>query len=237
MQVSQNQLQDLLELAETDMSLARARMHIDELKNDAELLKLQTQLRLSSADFLDANNKVDALKLELSRLETDLEIVEKRIAKDNESLLNTSVVKNAQGIQSELKTLAKRKSDLEDAELAIMDAMGEAEANVAVVKQARGVLEAELAEITRVLETEFRKIASGVELTAADRKQLASRLPHDLLELYALKSKRGTPVARLNHRECGACRVNIGATDLADLNHAPADQLVTCPECNAILVR
>lgn len=237
MKVSQNQLQDLLELTATDMHLARSRQHIEDLKQDPVLLTLQAKFRQSSADFLAANNRLDDLKLELSRLETDLGLVEKRISKDNADLLNTSVVKNAQGIQSELKTLAKRKSDLEDAELAIMDAMGEAESVAAALRQSRAEIEAELTKTNQRLESEFNKIASGIELTSADRKQLAERLTHELLELYAQKAKRGTPVARLSHRECGACRVNIGATDLAEINHAPADELVTCPECNAILVR
>ncbi|MEN9989626.1 MAG: hypothetical protein RL508_605 [Actinomycetota bacterium] len=237
MKVSQNQLQDLLELTATDLLLTRSRLHIEDLKQDPMLLALQAKSRQASTDFLAANNRMDDLKLELSRLETDLQLVEKRIAKDNADLLNTSVVKNAQGIQSELKTLAKRKSDLEDAELAIMDAMGDAEALVNQHKAAKAELDAELAKTNQRLEAEFRKIASGLDLQAADRKQLAERLPHELLELYAQKAKRGTPVARLSHRECGACRVNIGATDLAEINHAPADELVTCPECNAILVR
>jgi len=237
MKVSQNQLQDLLELTATDLLLTRSRLHIEELKQDPMLLVLQAKSRQASTDFLAANNRMDDLKLELSRLETDLQLVEKRIAKDNADLLNTSVVKNAQGIQSELKTLAKRKSDLEDAELAIMDAMGDAEALVNQHKAAKAELDAELAKTNQRLEAEFRKIASGLDLQTADRKQLAERLPHELLELYAQKAKRGTPVARLSHRECGACRVNIGATDLAEISHAPADELVTCPECNAILVR
>lgn len=237
MKVNQTQLENLLELAATDLLILRSKNAIEELKRNPEHSEIASRLRASSAAFLEANNKVETLQLELRRLETDVELVEKRIAKDNASLRETSVVKNAQGIQHELKTLAKRKSELEDQELAIMEALGEAEAEVAAAAADRKLIEDELAAKTAELETEYRKIASGLELTVADRKQLADRVPTELLEIYTTKAKRGVPVGRLSNRECGACRISIGATGIAELTSKPADEMVTCPDCGAILVR
>lgn len=237
MKVSQTQLDDLLELAATDVHLTRSRNAIEELKRSPELLEIQARLRESSSNFLEANNALETLKLDLKRLETDVELVEKRIAKDNQSLKETSVVKNAQGIQHELRTLAKRKSELEDQELEIMEAMGDAEEKVARVAADRKLIELDLAAKTAELEAEFRKIASGLDLSKADRQQLAQRIPAELISLYDLKAKKGVPVGRLSHRECGACRISIGATSLAEIASKPMDELVTCPECGAILVR
>jgi uncharacterized protein len=58
-----------------------------------------------------------------------------------------------------------------------------------------------------------------------------------LLEIYEKKSLRGVAVGRLLNRECGACRMTIGATALAEIASTPRDELATCPDCQAILVR
>jgi predicted nucleic acid-binding Zn-ribbon protein len=143
----------------------------------------------------------------------------------------------AQGIQSELATLAKRKGELEDASLGFMEGVAEAEGAVAQAKLQRAEVDQKVAAAQQGLAAEAAKLASGIELSAADRKQLAERLPHELLELYINKAKRGVPVGRLSHRECGACHMSITASALQELQNAAADDLVTCPECSAILVR
>lgn len=237
MKVSQNQLQDLLELTAVDQLLARSRRAIEDLKNAPELQELGVELRAASAQMLDASNQVEGLESELKRVEADLEVVDQRVKKDNAALKATSVPSVAQGIQSELATLAKRKGDLEDASLELMERMSTAEEAVAEAKEVRSQVEQRLRATQERLAGEAAKLASGIELSAGTRKQLAERVPHELLELYATKAKRGVPVGTLSHRECGACHMSITASALQEIQNAPADELVTCPECSAILVR
>ncbi|MEN9715405.1 MAG: hypothetical protein RJA35_872 [Actinomycetota bacterium] len=237
MKATQNQLQDLLELAAIDHAISRSKLEIEALGKDARYQELQVKLRGTSADFVAANNQIDALKLEIKRMQADVELVEKRVAKDQEALKSTSVVKNAQGLQQELKTLERRKQELEDQELDLMQGLETAEKTLAQVTQLRTETEAELKDVIARLEKERARLISGIELSLASRKQLAERLPEELTNLYANKSKRGVAVGRLIHSECGACHMNISATNLADLLKAPADELVYCPDCAAILVR
>ena len=81
MKVNQTQLENLLELAATDLLILRSKNAIEELKRNPEHSEISQRLRASSASFLEANNKVETLQLELRRLETDVDLVEKRIAK------------------------------------------------------------------------------------------------------------------------------------------------------------
>jgi len=237
LKVSQDQLQDLLELTAVDQLLARSRRSIDELKNTPILHELSVELRAASAGLLDASTAVEGLETELKRVEADLAVVDQRVKKDNDALKSTSVPSVAQGIQSELNTLAKRKSELEDSSLELMEGIAAAESAVAAAKSVRAEVETRIKAAQAALAAEGAKLASGIELSAADRKQLAERIPHELLELYVNKAKRGTPVGRLSHRECGACHMSITASALQELQNAPMDDLVTCPECSAILVR
>ena len=237
MKATQNQLQDLLELRAIDALMLKNRTEAENLARDSRYLKLQEDLKASSAEFIAANNRIDGLKLELERLKVDVDLVEKRIAKDQAGLRNTSVVKEAQGLQHELKTLERRKQELEDQELGIMEAMETAEKDLAAVKSSRAEIESELKSVIDELNREKARLVSGLELSAADRKRLAGGLPKELVELYENKRKRGIPIGRLVHSECGACRMSVSATNLALIIKAPADELVFCPDCNAILVR
>jgi predicted nucleic acid-binding Zn-ribbon protein len=175
--------------------------------------------------------------LELKRSETDLELVEQRISRDLSRLNSTNNAKDAQGIQSELESLNRRKSDLEDIELAILDQKEEASAAYATVASDKSSIDEELAAAEARNEAEIMKLRSGLDLLTNDRAQQAARIPGDLIDLYDKKASRGAPVARLVGRDCGACHINLGATALNEVQSLPRDEIATCPECQAILIR
>jgi predicted nucleic acid-binding Zn-ribbon protein len=187
--------------------------------------------------LINARNALDTVELELKRSETDLELVEQRIAKDVARLNTTNNAKDAQGIQSELESLKRRKSDLEDIELAILEQKEEASAAYTTVSSDKSSVDEELSASEARNEAEIMKLRSGLDLHTNDRAQQASRVAADLMELYEKKASRGVPVARLVGRECGACRIGLGATALNEVESLPRDQIATCPECQAILIR
>jgi predicted nucleic acid-binding Zn-ribbon protein len=234
---TQNQLQDLLELSAIDQSMTRTRAELDSLVKTPKYVELQQSLRATSADFISATNKIDGLKLELSRLESDVDLVNKRMEKDQAALRTTSVVKDAQGLQAEIRTLERRRGELEDQELDLMQQLETADAELAAVAELRANTEQELKTVIEGLEKERLRLLSGIELANADRKQLADRLPEELVSLYQAKLKRGIAVGRLIHSECGACRMSVSATNLAEIIRQPIDEIVNCPDCGAILVR
>jgi hypothetical protein len=237
LKVSQNQLQDLLELTVTDQVITRTKNEVDGLRNSPVLAQLQIDLRASSTRYIEANNKADGLKLELKRVETDLSTVEQRIKRDNTTLHSTGSARDALAIQNELKSLEKRKGDLEEISLELMEQLSVAQAELQVHVVERAEIESKLKVETESLQATAAKLISGITLRTADRQQLASRIPAELLDLHQTKAQRGVPVGRLTHRECGACNMTITAAALQELINAPADELISCPECGAILVR
>jgi predicted nucleic acid-binding Zn-ribbon protein len=84
---------------------------------------------------------------------------------------------------------------------------------------------------------EILKLTSGGELLVQEHGALKARIDADLLELYGKLSKRGVPVGRLVGRECGACRMALGANAFDALSKLPADEFASCPDCQALLVR
>ncbi|MEY4262489.1 MAG: hypothetical protein RLY88_197 [Actinomycetota bacterium] len=237
MKASQNQQADLLLLGNLDSEIARAKNSLAELtsgKSTKDMRELNLKL---AGELIEARNQLDSVELELSRAEADLTTVEQRIEKDNVRLNATSNSKDAQGIQSELLTLAKRKSELEDMELAILDKKDEVAALFAEVQARKTLNESELREAETKIEAEVLKHRSGLDLMVQQRAQQAAQLPVELLELYEKKASRGLAIGRLIGRECGACRISLGATAFAEIQGLASDEIATCPDCQAILVR
>jgi predicted nucleic acid-binding Zn-ribbon protein len=114
MKASEAQQADLLSLANLDQEISRSRAAINNLSSGSQFSELRQTQRDLAAKLINARNALDTVELELKRSETDLELVEQRIAKDVARLNTTNNAKDAQGIQSELESLKRRKSDLED---------------------------------------------------------------------------------------------------------------------------
>lgn len=237
MKVNSNQQADLLDLGALDQDISRAKAAINDLASGKSLINLRDQQRQLASALIDARNALDSVELELARAEADLGLVEQRIAKDTQRLSQTSSAKDAQGITHELEALAKRKSDLEDLELAIMERKDELKTAFDAVAGQKEQLDQSLTGQESQIETELMKLRSGLDLQTQARAKQAALLPSELVELYEKKASRSVAVGRLMNRECGACRITIGATALAEITALPADEFATCPECQAFLVR
>lgn len=237
MKASENQQAELLALAKLDLEITRAKVSLNTLTSGEAFSQLRQAQRDAAAALIETRNALDGVELELTRAEADLQLVEQRIQKDNVRLNQTSSSKDAQGIQSELDTLAKRKSELEDLELAVLERKENSEASYKTVLSDKQSIDDELASKESANEAEIMKIRSGLDLSTASRLQQAARIDQELVELYEKKAARGVAVGRLLGTECGACRMTIGATALAEIKSLPRDEIATCPDCQAILVR
>jgi predicted nucleic acid-binding Zn-ribbon protein len=237
MKASEAQQADLLSLANLDHEISRSKAAIKNLSSGAQFAEMREAQRGLAAKLINARNALDTVELELKRSETDLELVEQRIAKDIARLNTTNISKDAQGIQSELESLKRRKSDLEDIELAILEQKEETSAAYATVASDKAIVDAELSDAEARNEAEIMKLRSGLDLLSNDRAQQAARLSTELMELYEKKASRGVPVGRLVGRDCGACHISLGATALNEVQSLARDEIATCPECQAILIR
>jgi len=237
MKASESQQADLLSLSNLDLEITRARLALAGLTSGEAFSELRQQQRDSAANLIESRNQLDSVELELTRAEADLALVEQRIKKDEALLNQTSSSKDAQGIQAELETLKKRKSELEDLELAILERKEEVEAAYQTILSDKQSIDDELASKETANEAEIMKQRSGLDLLTQQRAQQVSRIDAELFQIYEKKASSGVAVGRLNNRECGACRMTIGATALAEITALTRDEIATCPDCQAILVR
>lgn len=237
MKATLEQAGDLLELVRLEIEQKRAKDELSRLTSGVETDAMRQEQRDLAARFIEGRNDLESIELELSRAETDLNLVESRIARDTERLAASTSGRDAQGLQSELENLTKRKSDLEDFELSILERKEQAKANFDAIAKEKSILDARLSDAEAEIEQRIIKLRSGLEIHANDQQRLLARLPQTLAEAYAKKATRGLAAGRLIGRQCGACQITITATDFDAISSQPSDELPTCPECQAFLVR
>lgn len=227
----------LLELVDFDLSLVRNAGDRAKLLSATDISEASEKALVLSDRLIDARNRVGDLELELKRSENDLELVENRIAKDNQRLSSTTSAKDAQGIEHELTTLAKRKSELEDAELGIMEVLETVRAELSAAEAAKSAAEQELAELRAALEANTSVLDSARAELSSKRSALVGLIDPELAAAYQRKADRNVAVGKLVGRECGACRLSITATNLEEIVALPTDEIAECPNCQAYLVR
>ena len=227
----------LLELVDLDLSLVRNAGDKAKLLSATAISEANEKALALSDHLIDARNRVGDLELELKRSENDLELVENRIAKDNQRLSSTSSAKDAQGIEHELTTLAKRKNELEDTELGIMEVLETVRAELSAAEKAKASAENELTQLRSALATDTAELDSARAELSSKRSALVSLIEPELAVAYQRKADRNVAAGRLVGRECGACRLSITATNLEEILALPADEIAECPNCQAYLVR
>jgi len=228
----------LLTLQERDNHIAQLTHQRTHIAEQAELDALIAQLRDFSQNLIAANGELEDAKLELSRIEDDVRVVEGRIAKDKERENAAASAKDLQALESELATLATRKSNLEDAELVVMEKVEVAEQAVAAIVAERDAVESARVALAATIDEKTAAIAADIAAEQEARSALAASLPADLIELYERqRSRYGIGAALLQRRISGGSGVELTSTDLDAIRAAAPDDVVICPDSSCILVR
>jgi predicted nucleic acid-binding Zn-ribbon protein len=119
----------LLELASLDGAI-RAAEHAAHPEQAGRVQELLARRQSLSAELTTLLGRRDDITAELARVESDVAVVDARAARDTERLASSANAKEAQGLEHELVSLAKRKSDLEDAQLELMERLETAQSAV-----------------------------------------------------------------------------------------------------------
>jgi predicted nucleic acid-binding Zn-ribbon protein len=209
------------------------------LPESAHLAELDTTLKTLTDDQIRARTAVGDLERALRRAEADVEQVRVRAARDNERLNSGATsAKDLIGLQHELQTLARRQSDLEDAELEVMEQLETATAeydSITARLQEGREREAQLVAARDLL---LAEIATEEAQLATDRVSALQGLDASLVTLYERVREHtgGVAAAELVSGRCGGCRVELSAKELAGFKAARPDEVVQCEECRCILV-
>ncbi|MCU1558308.1 MAG: hypothetical protein JWN09_2303 [Microbacteriaceae bacterium] len=228
----------LLELQAIDTRLRQLDHRAGTLPETAVLAGLSSDADALRAELLSAAGAVEDAQLELSRVEGDVAVVEARITRDTDRLQASSSVKDVAGLESELAGLHKRQLDLEEIELTVMERLEGLEAAAADLRARNDELQATMTDIAAERDAALATLTGERSHAAANRSTIAGKLPEDLLALYERQRQRyGTGASLLRGGVSSASGVKLNESDMAAIRAAAADDVVLCPDSNAILVR
>ena len=233
----QRRLLDVQELDTRLDQLAHKRRTLPEL---ARLVELDSQVTDLHTALVTSQTAVSDLRRELTKAEADVEQVRVRAARDQARLdSGQGSPKDLQALQSELGTLARRQSELEEVELDVMERLEAHETALAEVSTAHGSLADKRAAVEAERDAAFASIDADVAVVRAERATAVEGLDAGLVALYEkLRAQLGGKGAgALRGRRCESCRLELNPLDVEAIVKAPEDQVVRCEECGRILVR
>lgn len=229
----------LLEVQALDTRIRQLKHSLTRLPQIGPLAEISTERRVLSDRIVAAETRLSDAQRALAKAESDVEQVDKRIAKDTALVEGGSLAaKQIQDLQHELESLARRKSDLEDVELQLMEQTDACDKEAQELR-ARGVaLEAQDLELGKERDAAAAEIQGALSEVARSLESRRAGIPEDLLALYD-KVVQDTPVAaaHLQQRRCGGCNIELNASEMQSIRDAEADEVMRCDNCRAILVR
>jgi uncharacterized protein len=231
----------LLELADLDAELGRLEHRRRGLPEHAELSHLEQRERELRDEIAALEAREGDLRREQGKADADVEQVRSRIGRDRTRLDagQVSSPRELENLQSEIASLIRRQSDLEDVELEVMERLEAAQARL---KEAAAERASTAADLQAVKGRRDIALAELAELSgkASDRRAVViAEEPADLIDLYErLRVQHGgVGAAALRRGQCQGCHLSLNTVDLNAIRAAAPDEVVRCEECRRILVR
>jgi len=238
MKASPSDQQRLLELQALDSRLAQLARRERELPERAALAALDADRARLRADLASLRGTLEDAQAELRRVESDVDSVIARVAREQERSLAATDAKQAQALERELESLRRRKADLEDIELVVMEKVEEHQTAVNGVAAGLEDLEHRRADAAHAIEVALAEIHTERDAVSSSRSTLAASLPEDLVALYEQQRARyGVGASLLRRRVSEAAGVELTADELQAVRAAAPDDVILCPSSSAILVR
>ena len=231
----------LLQVQDCDTRLAQLQHKSNTLPQKAELATATERAERLRKELIAAQTIVSDLEREQAKADADVDLVRERSRKDRELLDSGSIndPKQLQSLESELESLAKRQSDLEDIELEVMERLEGAQAAVTHLESESASAQSEVQRLTAEVGDQEAEIAAERTSVEVDRGALVGGISAELLALYdkIRADHAGRGAARLHRGRCDGCRIDLPPTEIASLKAAAEDEVLRCEECRCILVR
>jgi len=231
----------LLELADIDAELTRLEHRRRGLPEHAELSRLEQRDRELRDELAVLQAQEGDLRREQTKAEADVEQVRTRIDRDRIRLDagQVSSPRELENLQSEIESLHRRQSDLEEVVLDVMERQETTESRLQAARAEREQVSADAAVAITSRDASLAEIGEQAGKAADRRAAVLADEPADLVDLYErLRVQHGgVGAAALRRGRCEGCHLSLNTVDLNAIRAAAADEVLRCEECRRILVR
>jgi predicted nucleic acid-binding Zn-ribbon protein len=230
----------LLTLASLDaevITLERSRAHLPGRVALGELEDSVAQIDRALGLVRAERQPLDATLGELDEAATRLAHREQEIAAKLEAA--TGAGRELEAMDVEVHRLAKTRSELEDQEIELLEAlepMEERERSLSVERDQQLLVRSGL-----VSQLEAEDVALDRELVERrqQREDVATRIEPSLLARYDKLASRsdGVGAATIEHGHCSGCHLSLASVELDKLKKMPIEEIAICEQCSRILLR
>lgn len=228
----------LLRLQEADSRLTRIAHALKNLPQERAVAEAQAAVDALARDLVEVTGRVEDLRVEVKRIESDVAVVEQRLARDADLLQHSSSPKDIEGIEAEVASLKRRRSDLEDLELEAMERLESTEAELAEVTRRRDDEAQRIAALIAERDAERARLDGERSDAEAERMAIAQGVPQELLALYEKQRARyGIGAAAVVGGVNLGSNLTLSPSDLAAVQRADPEDVIIDSDSGAILVR
>jgi predicted nucleic acid-binding Zn-ribbon protein len=230
----------LLELADLDAELGRLDHRRNGLPELAEVEGLDARAAEVRDGIVTAETEVSDLAREQAKAEGDVEQVRVRVDRDRRRMDagQVSSPRELENLQSEIESLHRRQSDLEEIVLDVMERRETADGRLASLAAEQARLGGEREDAVARRDAALTEIAARTAALTQRRSGIAAGVPADVLALYEkLREQHEVGAAALRRGRCEGCHLALNTVDLNRIRAADPDEVLRCEECRRILVR
>jgi predicted nucleic acid-binding Zn-ribbon protein len=234
-------LDDLLTVQLLDTRIDQLRHQHRTLAQRAALVANAQAQTVARAAADECAGRLKALRSSQKEAEDHASLLDDKATAVNTSLYDGSVTshKELESLQAEHRQLKEHQAQFEDQALELMEQaepveseLGRLQATVDELVAAEEALRAELVVAEAELDVQL-------DAVTAERAEAVAAVPDDVVATYEnlRAGLGGVAVAKLNGSRCEGCHLEIPSAELDAIRRAPADAVVTCPDCARLLVR
>ncbi len=226
-------LERLIRLQQIDSFIETARRRVTDHPTLVEAL--DTKLAAANEAVATAKHRVAENRTARAAVEKDLAMIQSRLSKFRDQLMQVKTNKEYQAIQKEIEVAQHDVRRLEDK---ILEHMLEADELAADVKKAEGALAADKGAIATeraALEQETERLRGELEKVGQERTEVVAGITPALLGTYdtLMKGRRGLAVVEARDYLCTACHVRLRPQVFNEIRRG--DTIHQCGSCQRIL--
>jgi predicted nucleic acid-binding Zn-ribbon protein len=233
-------LQLLLDVQDRDLSADQLRHRRASLPERLARAEQEALIVRVDTELGELQARVADLQRSQKRIEDDVATVQAKSEGENKKLYSGTVTspRELQAMQEEIDALTRRQHDLEDEVIVLMETAEPLTEEIDRLEAQRGAAETEAARLAALIAEAEGVIDGELAEVLADRDGIAAGVPDDLLATYEKLRVRldGIGVARLDGVQCTGCHLSLPATEVAAVRKATPGAVVYHEECGRILV-
>ncbi|GAA3090352.1 putative nucleic acid-binding Zn-ribbon protein [Kribbella aluminosa] len=205
------------------------------------LKDLAAEKSVVDRELVTADTEVSDLQREQKKAESDVEQVRQRRARNQQRLDSGQVTspRDLENLQHEIGSLDRRISDLEDAELEVMEKLEAAEVVQTELRARAEAFAGRQSELETSRDAAVKELDEQRAGFVDNRAVVLAELPEGLITQYQRLREHngGIGAAPLVGKRCMGCRMELAPSDLNAIKAAAPDAVLRCEECGRILVR